>query len=414
MGHERPGPGAPSRAADRRPRATRTFVTCLLAVEFLDELVDGVYRAAWPLVRGDLNLSYVEIGVLLSVPGVVSAVLEVGIGVLGDVWDRRALVLWGGSFFALALLLTGVSRGFGLLLAAWVIFFVAGGAFVSLSQAALMDADPARREQNMARWTLSGSVANVSGPLLLGACVAAGAGWRGALLTVGALTVPVLLFARRLPLPTPARGAGAPSPGFAEGVRGALRLLRSREVVRWLLLLEASNLTLDALRDFLALYFVDVAGASEARAAWAVLVWTAAGLPGDALLLPLLERVRGLSYLRASAAATLVLLPLLLVVEGHAAKLLVVGLLGFSNAGWYSILQARLYAAMPGRSGAVMALGSVAGLLSYLAPLALGALADRLGLGATMWLLPAGPAVLLLGLLNVPAARVDARDEETP
>ena len=407
----------PSRhRARRRARASLYFVSALLLVEFLDEIVDGVYRAAWPLVRADLSLSYAEIGILLSVPGLVGAAFEVGIGVLGDVWNRRALVLGGGAFFALALLLNGVSQSFAALLAAWIIFFPSGGAFVNLSQAALMDAAPERREQNMARWTLVGSAANVAGPLVLAASVALGAGWRGPLLATSALTVAALALLWRFPFPLPAR-AEAPPAGAARalgsGLRGALDALKRREVWRWLLLLEAGNFTLDTLRDFLALYFVDVVGSSEATAAFAVLLWTVVGLPGDLLLIPLLERVRGLSYLRVSACVCLAALPLFLLARGQTAKLALLALLGFANAGWYSILQARLYSEMSGRSGTVMALANVAGLLSYLTPLALGAFAQRFGLGAMMWLLLIGPAALLFGLLTTnDAEKADPREAD--
>ncbi|MGD0879324.1 MAG: hypothetical protein ABSA01_14430 [Anaerolineales bacterium] len=53
-----------------------------LLIELLDELVFGVNQAAWPLIRTDLRLSYLQIGLLLSVPGVVSAVLEPLLGSL--------------------------------------------------------------------------------------------------------------------------------------------------------------------------------------------------------------------------------------------------------------------------------------------------------------------------------------------
>lgn len=39
--------------------------------------------------------------------------------------------------------------------------------------------------------------------------------------------------------------------------------LRQKEVLRWLVLLEFSDLMLDVLLGFLALYFVDVAGFSS-------------------------------------------------------------------------------------------------------------------------------------------------------
>jgi MFS transporter, FSR family, fosmidomycin resistance protein len=74
------------------------------------------------------------------------------------------------------------------------------------------------------------------------------------------------------------------------------------------------------------------------------------------------------------------------------------GLLGFFNAGWYAILQGRLYSAMPGQSGTVMTLNNVFGLVAGLLPLALGIVAERAGLTSMMWLLLIGPVALLIGL----------------
>jgi hypothetical protein len=127
----------------------------LLAIEFLDEFVFGTREAAWPLIRADLGLSYAQIGMLLGLPNVIGNLVEPALGILGDVWRRRALILGGGVAFALALLLTALSQSFPALLLSFILFYPASGAFVSLSQATLMDADPARHEQNMARWTFA-------------------------------------------------------------------------------------------------------------------------------------------------------------------------------------------------------------------------------------------------------------------
>ena len=129
-----------------------------------------------------------------------------------------------------------------------------------------------------------------------------------------------------------------------------------------------------------------------------VTVWTVVGLLGDFLIIPLLERVRGLSYLRLSAAAELLLFPAFLLVPDFWAKLVLIGLLGLFNAGWYSILQGNLYSSMPGQSGTVMTLTNVFGLAGGMLPLALGLFADNFGLGAMMWLLLAGPITLFIGL----------------
>jgi FSR family fosmidomycin resistance protein-like MFS transporter len=380
----------------------RLFIITLLAVEFLDELVFGVREAAWPLIRDDLRLTYTQVGIVLSVPVVFGNLVEPALGILGDVWHRRALVLAGGVVYAAATVLVGLSPNFAALLLAACLSNPASGAFVSLSQATLMDAEPARREQNMARWTPAGSLGNSAGPAAVGACVWAGLSWRWNFVCVGVLMLGAVALARRYPFENGARSAqGRTRAAFVEGVRGALRALRSRAVLRRLLLLKLGDFTYDVLRGFLALYFVDVVGAGEARAALALVVWTWVGLAGDLLLLPLLERVRGLSYLRVSTSVVAVLFPALLLAEGFKTKLLLLGLLGFANAGWHAILKAKLYEELPGRSGTVMTLSNVFGLVGGLVPLALGAFAQRFGLGAMMWLLALGPLALFTGLLPI-------------
>lgn len=396
----------PARAA----RLPFFFVSVLLLVEFLDEILDGAGGAAWPLIRDDLGLTYTQVGILLSVPTFVSALIEPVLGILADVWRRRVLVLAGGVAFTLAVLAMGLSYSFAGLLAALVLFNPASGGFVNFSQAALMDAAPGRREQNMVRWTLAGTLGNVAGPLLVGAAVAYGVGWRAVFVGLAGFSLVVLALAWRLPFPTPAADeeeSGAAS--FRAGAREALRALRRREVLRWLALLQFGDLTADVMRGYMALYFVDVVRASEPQAALAMLVWTCLCLPGEAMLIYILERVSGLRYLCWSTSGVLVLFPLFLLAEGFAAKLVLLGALGFVNAGWYSILKAQLYKQMPGRSGTVMALDNVAAIVASLFPLALGAFAQRYGLGAMMWLLIVGPVALLTGLLTAPADERELR-----
>jgi MFS transporter, FSR family, fosmidomycin resistance protein len=397
-------------------------VLVLLAVEFLDEVTFGVREAAWPLVRDDLGLSYWQVGVVLSVPPLVGSIIESFYFVLADVWRRRALALAGGVAFAAAALLTGLSHGFAALLAAMLLFNPAAGLFVGLSQAALMDEEPARREQNMARWALAGSLGNSAGPLLVAAVAALALSWRWLFAGLAVLAVATLALAWRLPYPTPAappEGAGpagasfrATARAYAGALRDGARALRRREVLRWLVLLQFGDFTSDLLLGFLALYLVDVGGAGAGEAALAVAVWTWAGLAGDWLMIPLLKRVRSLSYLLASRVCVLVLFPAFLLAEGFAAKVALLALLGLANAGWYAILKARLYAEMPGRSGTVLTLANVFGLAGSLAPLALGAFAERRGIGAMMWLLASGPAALIVGLLTAPRAAKGMEVEE--
>ncbi len=375
-------------------------ILIFLIIEFVDELVFGVNETAWPLIRDDLGLTYTQIGLALSLPGLVGLLVEPVLGILGDTWRRRVLILGGGVVFSAALFMISGSASFATLLIASALFYPASGAFVSLSQASLMDAQPERREQNMARWTFAGSLGVTAGPLALSAAAAFGLGWRGLFAVLGGISLAALLLAWRI-VPERAsmpEGEQRAPLAFFDGLKNAWQALRRPSVLRWLMLLEFSDLMLDVLYSYLALYLVDVAGLRPEAAALGVAVWTGFGLLGDFLLIPLLERVRGLDYLRVSVLLELILFPAFLLVQPVAAKFAILGLLGFFNSGWYSVLMGRLYSEMPGQSATVMTLGNFTGFFGKLIPLGIGLAAQQFGLEWAMWVLLAGPLALMVGL----------------
>jgi MFS transporter, FSR family, fosmidomycin resistance protein len=367
--------------------------------EFLDELVFGVGEAAWPLIRNDLGLNYVHIGLALSLPGILGNIIEPFLFVLGDIWKRRTIILLGGVFFTISLILTAVSGNFYLFLLSLILFNPASGAFVSLSQASLMDSDPARHEQNMARWAFAGSLGVIFGPVLIGGLALLDWGWRPAYWILAALSILVLFAAfKRLPgstsVPVPFPSLRA----FFDSLLAALSALRNRIVLRWLILLEFADFMLDILHGFLALYLVDVMNLSVANAAFVLTVYTGIGLAGDFLLIPLLERVKGLDYLRFSVVMECILLPLFLLSSVLWVKLTLLAFIGLFVVGWYAILKANLFSSMQGQSGTAQALSSVSGIAGKLIPLGVGLAAQAYGLQTAMWLLLAGPIALLIGL----------------
>ncbi|MGE5137636.1 MAG: MFS transporter [Gemmatimonadota bacterium] len=445
--------------------AGRSFLLAALAAELADELVDGTQGAAVPLIRHSLGLSYEQVGLLFSVPLILGGLLELPLGILaGRGSTRRRAVLAGGLVFIASLAGAAAAGSFGWLLAAFVVFFPASGAFVSLTQAELMDADPARRAQHMARWTLAGSLGAVAGPLLLSAVIAAGGSWRTAYLALAAVAaIAWLALARTTPHPAnaAARGAiltgatsaegGAVRPGRSEPkgraavwtdergdegagarredgglqrpggeggpektasrgqkrarVREAAGVLRASGGLRWLLLLQVADLLLDVLTGFLALYLVDVAHASPAQAALAVAVRLGAGLAGDVLTVHLLERTRDLPVLRAAAAAAAVLYPAFLLVPGLGAKLAVLAALSVATASWYPVMQARWYRSLPEHSDVAVSLESAATLAGGLGPAAVGGLAGLVGLGWALAGLGAVPLVILAALARPASER---------
>jgi len=369
-----------------------------LLIEFLDELVFGVIETAWPLIRTDLNLTYTQIGLLLSVPGILATFIEPFIGILGDVWRRRLLIITGGVLFTFSLFATSVSYSFLFLLSAFILLNPSSGALVNLSQANLMDSDPDRHEQNMARWTFAGSLGVLTGPLLLGLFVYLGFGWRGTYSLLTAISAACVLIALRY---LPADKKDTPFPSFTEvfeGFKSAFQALKRKEVWRWLLL-EFADLMLDVIFSFLALYFVDVVRVSETQAGLAITLWLVMGLITDLLFIPFVDRLKDTArYLRITAFFETIAFIVFLLIPGFIPKLVLIILVNLLNTGWYSILQGRLYSSLPGQSGSIMAIGAVTDPLAKLLPLLIGILADRFGLGIAMWLLLLGPLALLIGL----------------
>jgi MFS transporter, FSR family, fosmidomycin resistance protein len=374
--------------------------------------VDGAKGAALPLIRHDLRLGYAQIGLLASVPLLVGGLLELPLGMLaGEGRRRRLAVLGGGVLFVLTLLAVASATSFPVLLAALIAFYPASGAFVSLTQAELMDSWPDRQAQVMARWDLAGSAGAMAGPLLLTVVLAAGGGWRDSYLVLaGAAAVTWLGMCLRGPH-SPAAVARSSDEGPSEAgttrARDVFGALRRWGTLRWLVLVEVANLLVDVFTGFLALYLVDVVHMRPAIAALGIAIRLGAALAGNAALVVMLERAGDLVVLRASAMAAALLYPGFLLVPGMVPKLAILAGLSAATAPWYPLLQARLYGSLPGRSSVAVTLSSAAGLAGGLGPLAVGLIAQAFGLP---WAL-AGLAVVPVAVLAVCAGAGRSRGE---
>jgi FSR family fosmidomycin resistance protein-like MFS transporter len=314
----------------------------------------------------------------------VALLVEPPLGLLADRGHRRRIVVAGGFAFAAALIGLSAASSFPGLVLALALFFPASGAFVSLSQAALMDAVPAEQERNMLRWTVAGSLGVLAGPLL----IAVGLPWRIAIALFALLTLPLVLLARRRPeLHAESRH---------EPVREVIEAARRSDVLRWLVLLELEDIAGDLFAGFLALYFVDVAGADPRLAALSVAVWAASDLAGNVVLVRMLERLDGLRVLRFTAVAVTVLLPAFLLAPGTGPKLAALAALAAARSCWYPLSQARLYEALPGRSGAVTALSTLVSPIGLALPVLFGLLACAVGVGAALWVVLLAPMTLLV------------------
>lgn len=392
---------ARSMAGPKVVRRAIPLALLFLLIEFFDELNYGIQGAVLPSLRRDLGLDYAQIGLLLGLPHALNTFIEPALMLFGDTRLRKGLVIAGGLVIALSLLLTAGAHSFPLVLLAFVIGFPSSGAFVTLSQATLMDLNPGREAQMMARWTVAGSLGNLFGPLLVAGGFALALGWRWSYLALTGLCLALVLLVVRQPFPAQRRLEDDPDSSrsdFAALLPNLWVALRNLGLLRWLALLEFADLMLDVYAGYVALYFADVIGLSPAQVGVLLSALMAASLCADLLLVPLLERFPGRRVVRISAAITALLYPAWLLLPWPPVKIALAIALRLSTLGWYPVLQGEAYAAMPGRSGTVMAVNSLAGPLSGALVWLVGWAAERAGLPQAMWLLWLGPLVLLFGL----------------
>jgi len=379
-----------------RAGVSLTFV--FLLIEFFDELAYGIDNAVLPVLRQDLAISYAQVGLLLGLPIVVSTVIEPFLMLMGDTHLRKHLVVGGGLAVCLSMFMIAGAGSFWPVMLAMMIAYPASGAFVTLSQATLMDLNPGREAKMMARWTLSGSLGDLIGPLLLAAGFALGLGWRWAFTVMAglALILTLVVWAKRFPPHSGASEDADGHPDLRALWQGLRQALADPGLMRWVILLQFSDLLLDVYTGYAALYFADVVGLSAAQTSLVLGLLMAAGIVSDVILIPLLERFPGRSIVRLSAGTVALLYAAWLLAPGAAAKIILAVLIKLCNLGWYSVLQGEAYAAAPGKSGTVMAISSVVGILGGALVWLVGWTAGQVGLDTAMWLLLLGPVSLAL------------------
>lgn len=378
-------------------RGSLLFIAVLYGVELLDEFIYGLFGAVLPTIKTELALTYTQIGLLFTLPGLIGVLGEPFIGLLGDTRHRRALVVGGILATAIGLSLIAGTQHYVMLLAATCILVVASGAYVNLSQATLIDRDPRRAENTMARWVLAGAIGVTISPLIITVVLSVEGSWRAVYFStaIAAGVFALLLFKQRF---DGHAGADDGVGSFKQLGRNLLAALRSRTLIKWVILTELADFMLDKLLEVTGLYFHDVAGVSLPAASAVVTVATISGLIGSFALVPLLEKGSGVRVLRVSAAVALLAYAAMLLVPIVWVKIVLIAVINLSTAGWYAVLRAKCYEVLPGQSGVVVAVTSLANVSSLFVPLLLGGVADALGLQTAMWLLIIGPIALIWGV----------------
>lgn len=377
----------------------------LVSFAFFDEFASGVPAAGAFAVREGFESDVTSLALAVLVA---PQVLSLGIEPLLVLWAgrlRRSAALAGAlAGMALALCCAALAPdliAFGI---AFGVYAPASGVAVGLAEASLVDQRAAERERALTQWMLAGTLGDLAAPLLLWSLAVFGFGWRAALGVVGLALFGASLGVLRARIETPSLGPASASPAgehapvwrplraLAATLSEALVSLRSASSHTGLLLWLAATASCTFMDEVLAVLVglrVYQVTSQEALVAQSLLAFTLGGASG----LVLLER--GLRTAPAGPLLAIACVGSALCFGGWVALgSLAPELFGFGpvllfvaggfTAAHYPLALARAYAALPHDSTLVAATAQAFGALDLVAPLLLGVVADRFGIGVAL------------------------------
>jgi MFS family permease len=351
--------------------------------------------AVLPAVKAALGLNYIQVSFLFTALEGTDIISDAIFGVVGDIWPRRLLISTGANAAGIGLILMGVAPGYLLLLTGVALHGFAGGPFVGLSQASLMDAHPGRHDHMMAWWSIIGNIGFLATLLMVVVAYALGIDWRTLFVLGGVLFIIYALFLARLRFTQSGKtGEGEEEKHEEAKATSNWAALKAAALdialLRWALILPLLDVPLTG---FVVLYFHDVVGLSNIAASSALLVTIVSSLVGKAVLPWLLGYITGIRLLKLSIWIGIVSFGALLLLPGVLAKFAALAVFGLVESSWHTLGQAQAYATQPGKSGVVLSVTSLISPITSFLPLLVGVIANAAGLGWGLAVLLVGPVV---------------------
>ena len=181
------------------------IVALLTLAIFINALDRGNFSTAAPLIKGELNLSNAQIGILISsffwtyVPG---HALSGWLIERTDAYRTLAIAL---TIWALATFLTGFAGGFGALLALRLLLGLGESAAFPCSSKLLAQLIPQSRLASANAWTGVGLMMGNAAGIFIGGMLIAQLGWHALFFVFGALSLLWLVPWLRAKRPAPVR-----------------------------------------------------------------------------------------------------------------------------------------------------------------------------------------------------------------
>lgn len=335
------------------------------------------FGPALAFLRAELHFSYAVVGVYSALWAGGAAAVGVSFAWACRRIGRRPVLWWSvlGASCAAAVFITG--RSVPVTLAAAAVLGLAGTMVLTTTQSVLSDLHGERRERALVESNVGAGVCAVVAPLALGLLQATPVTWRAAMALPAVAFAVLFLVYRRQALPEhPASGA---------------RLCPLPKLARLLAALVAVGIGIEFCVVYFGAELLSATTSLSTKAAVTAMALFYAGLLAGRVAGGALARTpgRGSRLLSASLAVTLAGVLALWLPRQAVIALAGLFVTGVGIANLYPLSLALTLAAAPGQTDAANARSQLlGGLAVVVAPLALGGLADHVGLSAAFGVEP--------------------------
>ncbi|MBA7623070.1 Sialic acid transporter NanT [subsurface metagenome] len=256
---------------------------------FSHDLCAGLLVALLPLIRVDLELNYLQSGLLISAYSIAAGLSQFPGGWIGDRANRKIIIMVGLGGVGLAALAVGLSPSYFLMLSFLVIMGIFAGGYHPSALSILSGYfGKAERGKVIAIHMLGGSIGLALGPVL-GGFIGDILGWRSAYII---LTIPILL-ALPLVLKTPRqqlygdRAASSAPTNDGTPVKPTYKLSSLWQVLRPIAMISILailiQLVVGCAIAFFPIYMVDKHNLAPAYAAMFLGIFRGGGVAGSLL-----------------------------------------------------------------------------------------------------------------------------------
>lgn len=367
-------PSPPPAVEPAPPRGSAAVVGALTAAHLLNDLLQSVVFAIYPLLKSGFGLGYAQIGLITLTNQVTASLLQPLVGLAGDRWPMRQALAGGMAFTCVGLLLLATARDLGALLVAAALVGVGSSVFHPEASRVARLASGGRHGLAQSVFQVGGNLGSSLGPVLAALLILprgrGAVAWCAlAALLAMAVLVPVGRWYRPRAVAAGPRRSAAAAQGRVAGPLAILGLLVLTKYVY-----------LASLTNFYTFYLIERFQLSQRAAQLHLFVFLFAVAAGTVLGGPIGDRV---GRQRVIAASILGIAPFALAMPyaglGWTVALAVI--VGFILASAFSAILVYAQELVPGRVGMISGLffGFAFGVAGIGAAL-LGWLADHVGI----------------------------------